>query len=53
MEGYALTKSVLTDFAYSLKYAEIKSVNYEALRDKNTYKFIIILNISNFQKELE
>ncbi len=53
LEGYALSKGVLTDFAYSLKSAEIKSVNYEALRDKNTYKFEILLDMSNFQKELE
>ncbi len=53
LEGYSLSKTALTDFAFFLKYAELKSVTFESLRDKNAYKFIILFNISNFQKELE
>ncbi len=50
LEGYALNKNVLTEFAYSIKSAELKSVTYEALRDKNAYKFNLIFNVSSFQK---
>jgi len=44
LEGYSLNKNVLTEFAYNIETAEIKSITYEALRDKNTYKFNIIFN---------
>jgi len=53
LEGYAISKSALTDFAYYLKYAELKSVTYDAIRNRDAYKFIIIFNISNFQKDLK
>ena len=52
VEGYSLSKSALTEFAYYLKYAELKSISYEAIRDKDAYKFVIIFNIANFQKDL-
>lgn len=48
LEGYALSKNVLTDFAYSIDSAILKSVFYEALREKDTYKFMIIFNLSQF-----
>src|SRR5690606_14298295 len=50
LEGYALSKKVITDFAYSIESAELKSVIYEALRDANTYKFTIIFNLLQFSK---
>ncbi len=53
LEGYSLSKNALTEFAYYLKYAELKSVSYEAIRDKDAYKFVIVFNIANFQKDLE
>ncbi len=53
LEGYSLSKNTLTEFAYYLKYAELKSVSYEAIRDKDAYKFVIVFNIANFQKDLE
>ncbi len=49
-EGYSLSKDVLTEFAYSIKSAELKSVNYEAIRNKNTYKFNLIFSLSNFER---
>ncbi len=51
--GYALSRYVLTEFAYSIKSAELKSLTYEALRDKNAYKFNLIFNLSSFQKSTE
>ena len=46
LEGYALNRNILTEFAYSIETAELKSVTYEALREKNAFKFNIIFNSS-------
>jgi hypothetical protein len=46
LEGYALNRNILTEFAYSIETAELKSVTYEALREKNAFKFDIIFNSS-------
>jgi len=51
LEGYALNRYVLTEFAYSIESATLKSVNYEALREQNTYKFVLTFNLSNYQKK--
>ena len=51
LEGYALSKDVLTEFAYMLKSAELKGIYYETLRDKNSYRFTMNFNISSYQKE--
>ncbi|OGU51561.1 MAG: hypothetical protein A2080_16265 [Ignavibacteria bacterium GWC2_36_12] len=48
IEGYALSRSVLSEFAYSIESATLKSVNYEALREKNTYKFVVTFDLSNY-----
>jgi len=53
VEGYALNKNALTDFAFSIKSAELKSMVYESLRDKNAYKFNLVFSLSNFQKSAE
>ncbi|MGE5437824.1 MAG: PilN domain-containing protein [Syntrophothermus sp.] len=50
LEGFSLTRGVLTDFAYFFKTAELKSVTSEEIRDKTAYKFKIIFNISSYQK---
>ncbi|MFO7448028.1 MAG: hypothetical protein R6W90_16820 [Ignavibacteriaceae bacterium] len=50
LEGYALSKKAITDFAYAIGSAELKKVNFEALRDANTYKFNITFNLSNYPK---
>jgi hypothetical protein len=50
LAGYSLDKTTLTDFAYFLKSAELKSVNFEALREKNAYKFNLIFNKNSYQK---
>jgi hypothetical protein len=49
LEGYSLNKNVLTEFAFSIKTAELKSVSFEALREKNAYKFNLIFKTSGFQ----
>ncbi len=51
LEGYALTKEVLTEFAYVLKSAELKGIFYETLRDKNAYRFTANFNLSSYQKD--
>ena len=51
LSGYALSKRVLTDFAYSVNSAELKSVNYEPMRKQNVYKFSAIFNLTTFEKE--
>ncbi|MHB8337720.1 MAG: hypothetical protein ACYDEE_09910 [Ignavibacteriaceae bacterium] len=50
LEGYSLSKNVLTEFAFSIKSAQLKSISYEALRDKNIYKFNITFNLPSFYK---
>jgi hypothetical protein len=51
LEGYSLNKNVLTDFAYYLENAQLKSVHYEAILEKNTYRFSIVFNISGYYKK--
>lgn len=45
LDGYSLSKSDLTDFAYSINSAILKSVTYEKLRDQNVYKYSINFNL--------
>ncbi|MDR3625881.1 MAG: hypothetical protein P4L45_03565 [Ignavibacteriaceae bacterium] len=49
LEGYALNRSVLTEFAYAIETAQLKSITYEALREKNAYRFNIIFNPSSIK----
>lgn len=51
LEGYALDKRVLTDFAYSINSAELKNMVFEELRDQNAYKFNIVFNLLSFPKK--
>ncbi|HED08165.1 MAG TPA: hypothetical protein ENI57_08635 [Ignavibacteria bacterium] len=50
LEGYSLNKYVVTDLAYSLRSAELKSVFFETLREKNSYKFVLSFDIANYNK---
>ncbi len=50
IEGYALDRKVLTEFAYSIESATLKSVNFEALREQNTYRFVLTFDLSNYKK---
>jgi Tfp pilus assembly protein PilN len=50
LEGYVLSKKVLTQFAYSIKDAELKGVYYESLRDQDTYRFNMVFELSTFNK---
>ena len=45
LNGYTLTRSVLTEFADSNKSTLIKTVNYEPLREKSAFSFKLIYNI--------
>jgi len=51
LSGYALSRQVLTDFAYSVNSTELKSINYEPMRKQNVYKFNAIFNLTTFEKE--
>ncbi|MDR3666319.1 MAG: hypothetical protein P4L35_05710 [Ignavibacteriaceae bacterium] len=53
LEGYSLNKNVLTDFAYFLENAQLKSVHFEAILEKSTYRFSIAFNISGYYKEAQ
>ena len=53
LEGYSLNKNVLTDFAYFLESAELKSVHYEAILEKNTYRFNIVFSIAGYYKDTQ
>jgi Tfp pilus assembly protein PilN len=53
LEGYSLNKNVLTDFAYFLENAELKNMHYEAILEKNTYRFSIVFNIIGYYKEAQ
>jgi Tfp pilus assembly protein PilN len=50
LEGYSLNKNVLTDFAYYLENAQLKSIHYEAILEKNTYRFNMVFNINGYYK---
>ena len=53
LEGYSLNKNVLTDFAYFLENAQLKSVHYEAILEKNTYRFVVVFNIISYYKDTQ
>jgi hypothetical protein len=53
IEGYALSKYTVTDFAYSIESATLKSMNFESLRDKNTYRFTLNFNLLNYSKSVK
>lgn len=53
MEGYALSKYTVTEFAYSIESATLKSINFESLRDKNTYRFVLNFNLLNYSKSVK
>lgn len=42
-EGYSLNSEVLTQLTARLDSATLKSINYEPIRDKDTYRFMISL----------
>lgn len=50
LEGYTLNKNVLTDFAYFLEQAQLKSIHYEAILEKNTYRFLIVFSATSYFK---
>jgi len=52
IEGYGTDRNVLTEFAYSVESAVLKSVSYEALREQNIYKFLITFDLSNYQNSV-
>ncbi len=51
LQGYAVSKEVVTQFAYSLEDATLKSMVFEALRDENAYKFTISFSLLNNNKK--
>ena len=52
-EGYSLSRNSLTDFAYSIDNSLLKSMTYEALRERSAYRFKLNFNISNQQNQNE
>jgi hypothetical protein len=52
-EGYSLYRNALTDFAYSIDDATLKSMYYEELRERSAYKFNLNFSISNYPKNNE
>ena len=52
-EGYSLYRNSLTDFAYSIEDAVLKSMLYEELRERGAYKFNLNFNISNRKNQNE
>lgn len=51
LQGYTLNKNTLTDLAYYINHAELKSITFESILDKNTYKFLIVFDITNYYKD--
>jgi len=51
LEGYGLDRPALSEFAYNLESATLKSVLYEPLREQNAYKYNIIFDISSYPKK--
>jgi len=52
-EGYSLSRNTLTDFAYSIDNSLLKSMVYEALRERSAFRFNLNFKISNQQKQNE
>lgn len=52
-EGYSLYRNALTDFAYSIDNATLKSMFYEKLRERGAFKFNLNFSISNYPKKNE
>jgi hypothetical protein len=52
-EGYSLSRNTLTDFAYSIDNSLLKSMVYEALRERSAYRFNLNFKISNQQNHNE
>ncbi|MDP4116520.1 MAG: hypothetical protein Q8903_10310, partial [Bacteroidota bacterium] len=52
VEGYAMNKRVLTEFASKFKKAEIKSITAEALKKTTVYRFNIIIDLSEYKYRL-
>jgi hypothetical protein len=50
-EGYSLSRSSLTDFAYSIDNALLKSMVYEELRERSAYRFNLTFKISQQQNK--
>lgn len=53
LEGYSLSKYTVTEFAYSIESATLKSINFESLRDKNTYRFLLNFNLLNYSQSVK
>ena len=54
IEGYALNRYVLTDFAYRLRgNAVLKNILFESLRDKNAYKFMVTFSETGYLQDVE
>lgn len=53
IEGYSLSRKVLSEFAYSIESATLNSVHYEAIRKENTYKFLLTFDLLNYQKNVQ
>jgi hypothetical protein len=54
IEGYALNRYVLTDFAYRLRgNAVLKNILFESLRDKNAYKFTVTFSETGYLQDVE
>jgi hypothetical protein len=52
-EGYSLYRYDLTDFAYSIENATLKSMLYEELREKNAFKFNLNFNLPSHPNKNE
>lgn len=52
VEGYALNKRVLTDFASRFKRAEIKSITAEELKKTTVYRFNINIDLSEYKYKI-
>lgn len=51
INGYAISRGVLTEFANSYENALLKNVVYEPLRKKNSYKYTINLSMSDMLRK--
>jgi hypothetical protein len=52
-EGYSLQRYDLTDFAYSIENATLKTMLYEELREKSAFKFNLNFNLPRHPKQNE
>lgn len=53
IEGHALNKFVLTEFATNIESATLRNIIYEPIREKDAYRFTLDFNLKGLVRDAE